>query len=112
MVAAGEKDSLLRLAYVAAFSSTIYASSANGARCVCEQPAFKCILRCRLESALELSLLAARSIYKPFNPILGETYELCDPVKGFRSISEQACALCNSCMMDVLADALRCDLFV
>lgn len=58
--AAAEKDSLVRLALVAAFSSTIYATSTEGAR-----------------------------PYKPFNPILGETYEYVDPVIGFRSVSEQ-----------------------
>eukprot|EP00042_Codosiga_hollandica_P027819 m.141329 g.141329 ORF g.141329 m.141329 type:complete len:466 (-) comp52597_c0_seq9:364-1761(-) len=58
--AAGESDSLVRLALVAAFGSTIFASSAGGAR-----------------------------VYKPFNPVLGETYELVDPALGYRSVSEQ-----------------------
>ena len=30
-------------------------------------------------------------IYKPFNPILGETFEYVDTQHGFRSVSEQVC---------------------
>ncbi|EGD79152.1 hypothetical protein PTSG_09883 [Salpingoeca rosetta] len=58
--AAKQTDSLKRLAYVAAFSCSMYASSGTGFR-----------------------------NYKPFNPLLGETYECVRPDLGFRCICEQ-----------------------
>eukprot|EP00911_Craspedida_sp_UC1_P002572 UC1_evm2s1907 len=59
--AAREPDPLIRLAYVAAFASSCYVSYSKGG------------LR----------------IYKAFNPLLGETYELVRPDKGVRAICEQ-----------------------
>lgn len=58
--AAACDDSLVRVALVAALSCTCYASSAEGHR-----------------------------IYKAFNPLLGETFELVRPEAGFRAIGEQ-----------------------
>eukprot|EP00730_Choanoeca_flexa_P014782 TRINITY_DN6588_c0_g1_i3.p1 TRINITY_DN6588_c0_g1~~TRINITY_DN6588_c0_g1_i3.p1 ORF type:complete len:404 (+),score=73.93 TRINITY_DN6588_c0_g1_i3:136-1347(+) len=58
--AAAEEDSFKRLAYVTAFANAIFASSAPGIR-----------------------------VYKAFNPLLGETYELCRPADGWRVLVEQ-----------------------
>lgn len=56
--AAGYDDSTLRMAYVAAFAVSEYASTIN-------------------------------RIAKPFNPLLGETFEYCRPDKHYRLICEQ-----------------------
>lgn len=56
--AAGYDDSTLRMAYVAAFAASEYASTIN-------------------------------RIAKPFNPLLGETFEYCRPDKHYRLICEQ-----------------------
>eukprot|EP00052_Salpingoeca_macrocollata_P013271 m.103634 g.103634 ORF g.103634 m.103634 type:complete len:476 (-) comp18844_c0_seq3:87-1514(-) len=58
--AVAQDNSLLRLAHVAAFGSACFASSAEGYR-----------------------------VYKPFNPLLSETFELIRPDLGFRAVGEQ-----------------------
>lgn len=58
--AVSSPDSLVRLALAAALSCTCFASSAEGHR-----------------------------VYKAFNPLLGETFELVRPGAGFRAVGEQ-----------------------
>eukprot|EP00053_Salpingoeca_punica_P010631 m.95391 g.95391 ORF g.95391 m.95391 type:complete len:456 (-) comp15448_c0_seq2:424-1791(-) len=58
--AAENDNSLIRLAYAAAFSSTCFTAYVEGHR-----------------------------VYKPFNPLLGETFELVVPEAGFRAVGEQ-----------------------
>lgn len=79
--ASAEPDSLKRIAYVAAFAMSNYSSTSGriGKFCASQSVARASLTLPRLPPA------------KPFNPMLGETFEYARLDKKFRYVSEQVC---------------------